>query len=220
MRRRRCSPGCWNNRDHPADQDGPARADRRHPGPRAGALPGGTGRTAGAVRRRARDAGDPVPRPGRARRRPAALGRLAGLRPAGRAGRARLAPGRSGLAVRRQGRRVRVTARRAAGPLPERADDLGRSERQPGRAQDPGRGRPVPRLGHRPRGPGVRARHRGGRRHGAADRAGSCRRRRPGRRFPPPRQPPPVTFATRTTRPWSLPRQRGAMCDKAEAFVR
>ena len=91
-------PGCWNSHDHPADQDGQARQDRRHPGPRAGPLPGGTGRPAGAVRRGARDAGDPVPGPGRARHRAAALGRRAGLLPAGRARRPGLAPRRPGLA--------------------------------------------------------------------------------------------------------------------------
>ena len=44
--------------------------------------------------------------------------------------------------------------------------------------------RPVPRLGHRPRGPAVGARHHRRRRHGPADRAGPGRRRRPGRRAP------------------------------------
>ncbi len=68
------------------------------------------------------------------------------------------------------------------GQVPQGAADLGRGERQPGRAAHPGGRGPVPRLGHRPRRLARDPRHGRGRRHRPGHRQGPGRRRGPGRR--------------------------------------
>ena len=128
-RRRRCWPGCWSGPDdvrEPGHQDRAAGPDRRHPGPDRGPVPGGAGRAAGRARGTRRP-DHPVPRPGRARRGPAARRRRgARLRAARRAGRPRLAARRAG---RGPGQPVRPPRR--GGPAGAAPGGLAAADRDP-----------------------------------------------------------------------------------------